>query len=72
MAKRLKDTAQYPADFEKAFPGKKDPVIFDIFAKAVAGFEVTLVTRGRIDSFMDGDKQALPGQEMEGIPHSFR
>lgn len=67
VAERLKDIAQYPADFEKAFPGETDPVTFDNFAKAVAAFERTLITRGRIDSFMDGDKQALSAQEMEGM-----
>ena len=67
LVERLKGIKQYPADFKKAFPGEKDPVTFDNFAKAVAAFERTLVTRGRFDRFMDGDKQALTGQEMEGM-----
>ena len=67
VAERLKGTAPYPAEFEKAFPGEKDPVTFDNFAKAVAAFERTLISRGRIDRFMDGDEQALTGQEMEGM-----
>ena len=40
---------------------------FDNFAKAVAAFERTLITRGRFDRFMDGDKQAFTGPEMEGM-----
>src|SRR5665647_166540 len=51
VAERLKNIAQYPADFEKAFPGEKDPVTFDNFAKAVAAFERTLISRGRFDRF---------------------
>jgi len=67
VAERLKDIKQYPVDFKKAFPGEKDPVTFDNFAKAVAAFERTLITRGRIDSFIVGDTQALSAQEIEGM-----
>ncbi|MBW4056689.1 MAG: c-type cytochrome [Proteobacteria bacterium] len=67
LVKRLKNIKQYPVDFKKAFPGEKDPVTFDNFAKAVAAFERTLITRGRFDRFMNGDKQALSSQEMEGL-----
>ncbi|WP_319492349.1 cytochrome c peroxidase [uncultured Desulfobacter sp.] len=67
VAERLKSIKNYPSDFKKAFPGEKDPVTFDNFSKAVAAFERTLITHGRLDRFMDGDKQALTGQEMEGM-----
>ncbi len=67
LVERLNAIPTYPADFKKAFPGEKDPVTFDNFAKAVAAFERTLISRGRFDRFMDGDKQALTGQEMEGM-----
>jgi cytochrome c peroxidase len=67
VAKRLKGISHYPADFVKAFPGEKDPVTFDNFAKAVAAFERTLISRGRLDRYLEGDKQALTGQEMEGM-----
>ena len=67
LVERLNGIKEYPADFKKAFPGDKDPVTFDNFAKAVAAFERTLISRGRFDRFMDGDKQALSGQEMEGM-----
>lgn len=67
LVDRLKGIKQYPGDFNKAFPGEKDPVTFDNFAKAVAAFERTLISRGRFDRFMDGDKQALTVQEMEGM-----
>jgi cytochrome c peroxidase len=67
LVERLKGIEPYPADFKKTFPGEKDPVTFDNFAKAVAAFERTLITWGRFDRFMDGDGQALTGQEMEGM-----
>jgi len=67
LVERLNGIKEYPADFKKAFPGDKDPVTFDNFAKAIAAFERTLISRGRFDRFMDGDKQALSGQEMEGM-----
>lgn len=67
LVERLNNIKEYPADFKKAFPGDNDPVTFDNFAKAVAAFERTLISRGRFDRFMDGDKQALSRQEMEGI-----
>lgn len=67
VAERLNAIPEYPADFKKAFPGEKDPVTFDNFAKAVAAFERTLISRGRFDRFMDGDKQGLTGQEKEGM-----
>lgn len=67
VAERLKGIPEYPADFAKAFPGEKDPVTFDNFAEAVAAFERTLISRGRFDLFMDGDKQAFTSQEIEGM-----
>ena len=67
LVERLKGIKQYPVDFKKAFPGEKDPVTFDNFAKAVAAFERTLISRGRFDRFMDGDRHALTGQEIEGM-----
>jgi len=67
VVERLKGITPYPAEFKKAFPGETDPVTFDTFAKVVAAFERTLITRGRFDRFIDGDKQALTRQEIEGM-----
>lgn len=67
IAARLKEIPSYPPEFEKVFPGEEDPVTFDNFAKAVAAFERTLISKGRFDRFMDGDHQALTAQEMEGM-----
>lgn len=67
LVERLNGIQDYPADFKKAFPGDNNPVTFDNFAKAVAAFERTLISRGRFDRFMDGDQQSLSVQEMEGM-----
>ncbi len=67
LVERLKGIDHYPADFKAVFPGEDDPVTFDNFARAVAAFERTLVTRGRFDRFMDGDGQALAEQELAGM-----
>lgn len=67
VAKRLKGIGHYSADFKKAFPGQKDPVTFDNFAKAVAAFERTLISRGRLDRYIDGDAQAITDQEKQGL-----
>ncbi|MHB8093265.1 MAG: cytochrome c peroxidase [Syntrophales bacterium] len=67
LVERLKGIKHYPADFKMAFPGEKNPVTFDNFAKAVSAFERTLISRGRFDRFMNWDKRGLTGQEMEGM-----
>lgn len=67
VAKRLKGISHYPADFKKAFPGQKDAVTFDNFAKGVAAFERTLISRGRFDRYIDGDTLALTAQERQGM-----
>ena len=67
VVERLKSMKHYLTDFKHAFPGEKDPVTYNNFAKAVAAFERTLISRGRFDHFMDGNKQAITEQEMEGM-----
>lgn len=67
VAQRLKEISHYAVDFKAAFAGQPDPVTFDNFARAVAAFERTLISRGRFDRFIDGDKQALSKQEMDGM-----
>ncbi len=67
VAERLKGIKDYPADFKKAFPGDKDPVTFNNFSRAIAAFERTLISRGRFDRFLNGDKEAITKLEMEGM-----
>jgi len=61
----LNSMAQYRARFEKAFGS--DLVDIDRVTTAIAAFEETLVTPGsRFDKWLEGDKNALNNQELEG------
>lgn len=56
---------QYRTKFEKAFGS--DKVDIDRVTTAIAAFEDTLVTPGsRFDKWLEGDKEALNKQELEG------
>jgi len=66
-AKRLQAISGYRPLFEQAFPGEKDPVNANNFAKAVAAWERTLVTPARFDDFLKGDTQALSGAGQTGL-----
>lgn len=67
VEQRLKETGDYPALFKAAFPDTEQPVTFDNFAKAVAAFERTLISRARIDRFIAGEKDALSAKERDGM-----
>ncbi len=67
VEKILKGTKGYAALFQEAFPGEKDPVTMDNFAKAVGAFERTLVTPGPFDDFMKGNAGALTEQQKRGL-----
>ncbi len=67
VEQRLKETGDYPALFKAAFPDAQEPVTFDNFAEAVAAFERTLISRGRIDRFIAGEKDALTPAERDGM-----
>jgi cytochrome c peroxidase len=63
---RLKE-ADYLPLFKKAFPSDEQPLTYDNFAKAVAAFERTLITRDRFDDFLSGDQHALTPREKRGL-----
>jgi cytochrome c peroxidase len=67
VIKRLGADAQYPKLFKAAFPGEDQPINYDNFARAVAAFERTLITRDRFDDFLKGDDKALNAHELEGL-----
>ena len=67
VEQRLKETGDYPALFKAVFPDSEQPVTFDNFAKAVAAFERTLISRARIDRFIAGEKDALSAKERDGM-----
>lgn len=67
VVKRLKADADYPKLFKAAFPAENKPINYNNFARAVAAFERTLITRDRFDDFLKGDDKALNAQELQGL-----
>jgi cytochrome c peroxidase len=64
---RLKQYKEYVSLFKAAFPGDKDPVTVDNFAKAVGAFERTLVTPSPFDSYLKGENMALTTAQKQGL-----
>jgi cytochrome c peroxidase len=63
----LKGMKGYVTLFQDAFPGEKDPVTIDNFAKAIGAFERTLVTPAPFDDFMKGNAGAMTEQQKKGL-----
>lgn len=69
--KILKGMKEYVSLFKAAFPGEKDPITIDNFAKAVGAFERTLMTPAPFDAFVKGDAKALTEQQKKGLQTFF-
>lgn len=67
VEKRLREIPGYHPLFVAAFPGEKDPINYDNFAKAVGAFERKLVTPSRFDAFLGGQLDALSDAEVAGL-----
>jgi cytochrome c peroxidase len=67
VEKILKGMPGYVTMFKQAFPGDKEPVTADNFAKAVGAFERTLMTPAPFDDFMKGNAAALTDQQKRGL-----
>ena len=65
--KVLKSIPGYSPMFRAAFPGEKDPISYDNFARAVGAFERKLVTPAPVDKFLAGDVDALTTQQVRGF-----
>jgi cytochrome c peroxidase len=63
----LNSMPEYVDSFKKAFPDDKDAVTFVNVGKAIGAFERKLVTPGRWDKFLGGDKTALTDPEKIGL-----
>jgi cytochrome c peroxidase len=63
----LNSMAQYVEWFEDAFPGEGEPVTFDNFAKAIEAYEATLITPAPFDAWLNGDDNALTGEQKRGL-----
>lgn len=67
MIQRLQTIPGYRDAFARAFPGPS-PVSVDNLAKAVAGFERTLLTPGSpFDAYVRGDKEAISVSAKRGL-----
>jgi cytochrome c peroxidase len=67
VEKILRGMKGYAAMFREAFPGEKEPVTVDNFARAVGAFERTLVTPAPFDDFMQGNGKALTERQKRGL-----
>jgi cytochrome c peroxidase len=67
VLRRLSSDKEYPLLFKDAFPQSNTPVTYDNFARAIAAFERTLITRDRFDDFLKGDDKALNTTELKGL-----
>lgn len=67
VEKILKGMKGYVAMFKEAFPGDKDPVSMENFAKAVGAFERTLVTPAPYDDYVRGNAGALTAEQKRGL-----
>lgn len=61
------EQAGYAEAFRKVFPDATPALSYDNFAKAVAAFERTLITRDRFDDFLGGQLDALTAREKKGL-----
>ena len=67
VEKILREMKGYVTLFQEAFPGEKEPVTIDNFARAIGAFERTLVTPAPFDDFMQGNASALTEQQKKGL-----
>lgn len=67
VVKVLKSMPGYVDAFKAAFPGEADPVNYNNFGKAVGAFERKLLTPGKWDTFLKGNKEALSTEEKKGF-----
>lgn len=63
----LASMPEYVSYFKLAFPGEKNPMTYDNFAKAVGAFERQLATPGRFDAYLAGKDDALTAPERKGL-----
>ncbi|MFZ5910258.1 MAG: cytochrome-c peroxidase [Chloroflexota bacterium] len=67
VVEALKAIPGYLPYFKAAFPGDSDPITYDHVGQAIGAFERRLMTPGRFDKFLAGDKTVLTEQEQRGL-----
>jgi cytochrome c peroxidase len=65
IEQRVKENPKYVKAFEQIYG--EDAITFDNVTKSIAAYEKILVTRGRYDTFLEGDADALTQQEQRGL-----
>ncbi len=63
----LKSIPEYVDLFKKSFPNANPPVTFVNAGRAIGAFERKLMTPGRFDAFLQGEKDALTPAEKKGL-----
>jgi cytochrome c peroxidase len=61
----IKSMPEYVVEFESAFGSSE--VTYEKATAAIGAFERTLVTRTRLDDYLNGDATALTGEEKKGL-----
>jgi cytochrome c peroxidase len=67
VLKVIKSIPGYVEAFQKAFPKDEPAVTYDNFGKAIGAFERKLLTPGRWDTFLKGQKESLTAAEKKGF-----
>ena len=67
VLERLRSIPAYQERFRAAFPDDAEPLSYANVARAIAAFERTLITPGRLDRFLAGDATALSPDEHAGL-----
>ena len=72
LVDRLAATEDYPPMFASAFPAESAPLTYLNIQKALAAFERTLITPSRFDAYLEGDREALTQEELDGLQSFIR
>jgi cytochrome c peroxidase len=67
VVQRLQQTPAYQEAFQLAFDTQKDAITFENVQEAIAQYERTLLTRGNIDAFLEGNNDAINEKAKKGF-----
>ena len=67
VLQRLNENPKYVEAFNKVFGNKSNALSFENVQKALASYERTLLTRGSIDEFLEGNNMALNEKAKKGF-----
>ncbi|HSL71121.1 MAG TPA: cytochrome c peroxidase, partial [Longimicrobiales bacterium] len=69
IERRLRAEARYRTSFAQAYPGVTQPITYENVTGAIAAFERTLISEGRLDNYLRGEVAALDVEEQAGMRH---